>query len=139
MIAGHFSLGPCQGLRFITKRVEHDATVCNEGSHRHANLLPNQLAMYLRLPDVASRMKGYVSGVAIPRIVLRDFRQFLLLLPPADVQRAWATHCDPMLRLCRNLVRKNENLRTTRDLLLPKLISGELDVSALPEPEALAA
>ena len=31
------------------------------------------------------------------------------------------------------------NLRTTRDLLLPKLVSGELDVSAMPEPEALAA
>ena len=32
------------------------------------------------------------------------------------------------------------NLRTTRDLLLPKLISGELDVSALPDdPEAVAA
>jgi type I restriction enzyme S subunit len=105
----------------------------------NGRMLPNQLAMYLRLPDVASRMKGYVSGVAIPRIVLRDFRQFLVLLPPAKVQRAWAAHCDPMLTLCRNLVRKNENLRTTRDLLLPKLISGELDVSAMPEPEALAA
>jgi len=35
--------------------------------------------------------------------------------------------------------RQNANLRTTRDLLLPKLISGELDVSALPEPEAVAA
>ncbi len=94
----------------------------------NGRMLPNQLAMYLRLPDVASRMKGYVSGVAIPRIVLRDFRQFLVLLPPAKVQRAWAAHCDSMLRLCRNLVRKNENLRTTRDLLLPKLISGELSV-----------
>ena len=31
------------------------------------------------------------------------------------------------------------NLRITRDLVLPKLISGELDVSAMPEPEALAA
>ncbi|HZF62441.1 MAG TPA: restriction endonuclease subunit S [Desulfovibrio sp.] len=30
---------------------------------------------------------------------------------------------------------KNANLRATRDLLLPKLISGELDVSSLPEPE----
>jgi type I restriction enzyme S subunit len=34
---------------------------------------------------------------------------------------------------------KNHNLRTTRDLLLPKLISGELDVSHLPELEAMAA
>lgn len=34
-----------------------------------------------------------------------------------------------------NYSRKNANLRATRDLLLPKLISGELDVSSLPEPE----
>jgi type I restriction enzyme S subunit len=37
------------------------------------------------------------------------------------------------------LNRKNTNLRTTRDLLLPKLISGELDVSTLPEPQAESA
>jgi len=29
------------------------------------------------------------------------------------------------------LIEKNNNLRQTRDLLLPKLISGELDVSDL--------
>ena len=99
----------------------------------------NQLAMYLRLPDVASRMKGYVSGVAIPRIVLRDFRQFRVLLSPREVQAAWATVCDPMLSLCRTLVRKNAILRATRDLLLPKLISGEVDVSEIPDLEAVAA
>jgi type I restriction enzyme S subunit len=44
-----------------------------------------------------------------------------------------------MLQLVLLLTQKNLNLRTTRDLLLPKLISGELDVSHLPEPEAMAA
>lgn len=34
---------------------------------------------------------------------------------------------------------KNRNLRNTRDLLLPKLISGELDVSNLPTPEEVSA
>lgn len=38
------------------------------------------------------------------------------------------------------VTRENANLRRTRDLLLPKLISGELDVSELnirvPEAEA---
>ncbi|WP_282809419.1 hypothetical protein [Thauera humireducens] len=38
-----------------------------------------------------------------------------------------------------NLLEKNANLRATRDLLLPKLISGELDVSTLPEPEEAVA
>ncbi len=45
----------------------------------------------------------------------------------------------PALELASTLERINANLRTTRDLLLPKLISGELDVSGLPEPEAVAA
>jgi len=39
-----------------------------------------------------------------------------------------------MFAMIRKLAAKNANLRATRDLLLPKLISGELDVSKLPEP-----
>lgn len=34
---------------------------------------------------------------------------------------------------------RQSNLRTTRDLLLPRLISGEFDVPSLPEPQPLAA
>lgn len=102
----------------------------------NGRFLPNQLALYLRLPHIKERMKGYVSGVAIPRIILKDFRQFLVLVPPASLQRQWAERCDAMLSLCRMLVRKNANLRATRDLLLPKLISGDLDVSTMhEEPE----
>ena len=33
------------------------------------------------------------------------------------------------------LQRKNANLRAQRDLLLPKLVSGEIDVSDLSTPE----
>ena len=44
-----------------------------------------------------------------------------------------------MFEFIKTLQFKNANLRTTRDLLLPKLISGELDVSNLPEPESIAA
>jgi len=94
----------------------------------NGRFLPNQLALYLRLPHVKDRMKGYVSGVAIPRIILKDFRQFKIVLPPQELQQKWADSCDAMLSLCRKLVRKNNSLRATRDLLLPKLISGELDV-----------
>lgn len=45
-----------------------------------------------------------------------------------------------ILRGAANYADKNANLRATRDLLLPKLISGELAVCTLPEPEeAIAA
>jgi type I restriction enzyme S subunit len=36
-----------------------------------------------------------------------------------------------MLSLCDSLERRNTTLRRTRDLLLPKLISGEVDMPEL--------
>ena len=62
-----------------------------------------------------------------------------LVVPPLAMQRAFSGLVRPMRRLAVTLQNKNQNLRITRDLLLPKLISGELDVSAMPEPESLAA
>lgn len=62
-----------------------------------------------------------------------------IVVPPLAVQQAFAALVRPMRRLTVTLQTKNLNLRVTRNLLLPKLISGELDVSMMPEPEALAA
>ena len=63
----------------------------------------------------------------------------MVLKPPAEVQAQFSEVARPMLQLAESLGIKNSVLRATRDLLLPKLISGELDVSALPKPEAAAA
>jgi len=62
-----------------------------------------------------------------------------VLKPSRAVQDMFAEKIYPMLRLSESLGVMNTNLRTTRDLLLPKLISGDLDVSELPLPEAIAA
>ncbi|WP_210772629.1 restriction endonuclease subunit S [Panacagrimonas perspica] len=62
-----------------------------------------------------------------------------ILLPPKPLRDQFGKLVKPMRQLAVRLQVKNANLRATRDLLLPKLISGELDVSALPEPEAIAA
>jgi type I restriction enzyme, S subunit len=52
---------------------------------------------------------------------------------------AFAATVEPLLALLFNLAKKNPILSATRNLLLPKLISGELDVTAMLEPEVLAA
>lgn len=67
------------------------------------------------------------------------FDTFLLANPDQDTLAKFETVIHPMFQLIQSLASKNSNLRATRDLLLPKLMSGELDVSAMPEPEALAA
>jgi len=48
--------------------------------------------------------------------------------PPAELQARYSEHAAALHQLSTRLLQKNENLRTTRDLLLPKLISGEIPV-----------
>jgi type I restriction enzyme S subunit len=45
-----------------------------------------------------------------------------------DIQEKFSATVKPMRGLVVWLLEKNENLRQTRDLLLPKLISGEVEV-----------
>jgi type I restriction enzyme S subunit len=91
---------------------------------------PHYLAFHLGDPSVKSRLAGLVSGAAIPRIVLKDFRQFRILLPPTKIQEGFERIVGPMVGLCWRLIDQNANLRATRDFLLPKLISGAIPVEA---------
>ncbi len=52
----------------------------------------------------------------------------LILVPNSDIQESFSEIVAPMRRNAVLLGMKNNNLRHTRDLLLPKLISGEVDV-----------
>ena len=67
----------------------------------------------------------------MPRIILKEFRKFQIVLAPKKTQEEWAAIAEPLIELCWRLVEKNKNLRQTRDLLLPKLISVALDVAEL--------
>jgi type I restriction enzyme S subunit len=91
---------------------------------------PNYLCFALRDPATKARMKGIVSGVAIPRIVLKDFRKFQILVPSHVAQNDWSRIVNPMIESCRKLIGQIENLRRTRDLLLPRLLSGQINLEA---------
>lgn len=79
------------------------------------------------------------NDAAVPGLNRNQAYALPLLVPSPDVLSGFEAQSTQILGLGRLLARKNANLRSTRDLLLPKLISGELDVSAIPAPEALTA
>ena len=60
-----------------------------------------------------------------------EFMSKELPLPPASLCEQFGEFIKPMVQLTYRLEKRNQNLRQTRDLLLPKLISGEIDVSEL--------
>lgn len=79
------------------------------------------------------------NDAAVPGLNRKQAYALPLLLPASRELQRFEENCQSILGLARALERKNQNLRSTRDLLLPKLISGQLDVSSLPEPEAAVA
>lgn len=77
---------------------------------------------------------GLGTGATFKEITKGTFKGIRLLVPPQNLVGAFSSTSEQLMLLSLNLQRKNRNLRATRDLLLPKLISGELDVSTLSEP-----
>ncbi|MHB1666894.1 restriction endonuclease subunit S [Thiomonas sp.] len=93
--------------------------------------------LYLRLER--QPIRGYITGAAQPKLTQAAINRIPIVLPPKNIMREFDALVHPFFQLRATLVRSIANLRTTRDLLLPKLISGELDVSDLPEPQGVAA
>ena len=70
-------------------------------------------------------------GAAQPHVYPKDLMALDATEVPNGVLDAFNREINPVFGMIRNLVFKNKFLRRTRDMLLPKLISGEVDVSEL--------
>ena len=84
-------------------------------------------------------IKSVLGGAAQPQLTLDALSSLRVLASSSPIAKAFDDLARPFFDLALTLHFKNTNLRAQRDLLLPKLISGEIDVSAFPEPEAVAA
>ena len=49
-------------------------------------IYPEFLKYTLQSPDVKNMMKNYVTGAALPRIILEDFKKFEIEIPPLPIQ-----------------------------------------------------
>ena len=72
------------------------------------------------------RMMG--AGSTYPEVSRGKFRKFRVLIPDKTLIELFGEYVEPLLNQIRTLKKQNQNLRTARDLLLPKLISGEITV-----------
>ncbi|RKU20109.1 hypothetical protein C6501_00530 [Candidatus Poribacteria bacterium] len=65
------------------------------------------------------------------RVKPDDFLNMPVSIPTESLLNDFRQKVSPLVNICNTLRLKNINLRQTRDLFLPKLISGEIDVSEL--------
>jgi len=78
-----------------------------------------------------SDLGQFNSGAAVPTLNRNDIHGIETRIPPRPLQRRFQEIAGAMLAQCRALTKTIENLRRTRDLLLPRLLSGQVDIEAL--------
>lgn len=69
------------------------------------------------------------KGTKMPRADWSVLKEFNLFDPTTDVIEQFNHQLKPISKTCDQLNRQNQTLRRTRDLLLPRLISGQLSVA----------
>ena len=65
------------------------------------------------------------NGAKMPRADWKVLKDYLLVLPTSELLAKFGAVFEDVDHQTRNLIRRNQTLRQTRDLLLPKLLSQE--------------
>ncbi len=85
----------------------------------------------LRSPEVTVRLQGQAMTAGVPHINLSILRNFQVVWPNRAIQDGVAGFLGLLGEQVETLARSVENARAARSLLLPRLISGEIDVTDL--------
>lgn len=74
------------------------------------------------------RLDQYNGGVSVPTLDRKVVHKIEIVVPNSKMQALFSDYVLPMFTQLRTLDIYNQKLRAARDLLLPKLMSGEIRV-----------
>jgi type I restriction enzyme S subunit len=87
---------------------------------------------FLYLATTTDDFVGYLTnnatGAAYPAVTASTFERADLLIPPPPLLKQFEDATIPLAEQIHTIQHQIQNLRRTRDLLLPRLLSGQLDV-----------
>ncbi len=87
--------------------------------------------IYEWLSQNAPGLEAIATGATFKEITKGAFKKFPFVVPSADALFAFRSAMEPIDDSIRSLLRTSIVLSEKRDLLLPKLVLGEIDVSDL--------
>lgn len=79
------------------------------------------------LPTLVSEA-NHARGAAYPAVVVGDFERTEILVPRMSLVESFNEQAEPLLAQAQTRGLQNQKLRTIRDLLLPRLMSGGIAV-----------
>lgn len=96
-------------------------------------VLPEYVTLFFHSDEGQHELLSYANQVGVPSIAqpATNLKKIQVPLPPIAVQREWLSIVEPMINLYQKTSKENKRLVSLRDSLLPRLMSGEFDVSDL--------
>lgn len=99
--------------------------------NNHAHILRgkngfNVESLYLFFKQ--TNIKSIVTGAVQPKVNQANLRALPAIIPNLDIMKKFNETIEPLFSLIRNNRDENTRLEKLRDTLLPKLMSGEIDV-----------
>jgi type I restriction enzyme S subunit len=91
---------------------------------------PNSEPLYAYFLLSSLDLKQFNSGAAVPTLNRNDIHGVKVMVPPRNLQKLFQEITGTMFSQSRTLTLQTQNLRRTRDLLLPRLLSGQINVEA---------
>lgn len=89
-----------------------------------------QRFLFLMTIHQVDYLKTNTGGATFDTIVVDTFRRMKVAKPPLDLITSFTRKVDALLEQVKVLQGQVRNLRRTRDLLLPRLLSGQINVEA---------
>jgi type I restriction enzyme S subunit len=86
----------------------------------------SQFFLYCVLQESIEHLKQHAVGAVFDAIVVDTFKLIPFMVPDSRNIRLFEDSVVPIFRQVGNLLEQNQKLRAARDLLLPRLMSGEI-------------
>jgi type I restriction enzyme S subunit len=107
------------------------------------SVLPKQedsrMFLLFNLLGRVDEMVGLATGATFKEISKKTFRALPILWPTDALLKSFEERVYPLIQQIRLIKKQSQQLDHARDLLLPMLMSGQIDVSDIRLPEELAA
>ena len=91
----------------------------------------NQAFILQQLKELFQEEDSMGNGAIFKSVTKDDMHGIKMIQPSLEIISAYELHAQPIFSMLEVLTNKNSNLRQTRDLLLPKLMAGEIDVEGM--------
>lgn len=89
--------------------------------------ISNLFVLYLMKPELEF-VQSYKTGTTVSHLGKADIDKFVVVLPPLKVVEECSKILDSILQRIKNISAESRTLSLLRDTLLPRLMSGEIEV-----------